>query len=75
MNENVERFGYKLRVLRKKYGITLKELASKTGYSTHSPISEIETGKKKPSLEFAIKIATLFQVSLDRLVDDDLELD
>ncbi len=55
--------------------MTLKELAGKTSYATHSHISEIETGKKKPPLEFALQIGRLFDVSLDRLLKDELELD
>jgi transcriptional regulator with XRE-family HTH domain len=71
----VQRFGEKLRILRKRHGMTLKELAGKTSYSTHSHISEIETGKKKPPLEFAIQVGRLFDVSLDRLLKDELEID
>ena len=50
-NKRVQRFGEKLRTLRKQRGMTIKELAPLTGYSTHSHISEIENGKKKPPLE------------------------
>ncbi|MDM8528323.1 helix-turn-helix transcriptional regulator [Anaerolineales bacterium HSG24] len=75
MNEQIDRFGEKLRTLRKQHKITLKELARQTGYATHTPISDIETGKKRPSLEFAVRIASLFNISLDSLVDDDLELE
>jgi transcriptional regulator with XRE-family HTH domain len=55
--------------------MTLKELARVTDYATHSHISEIETGKRKPPLEFALKVGRLFDVSLDRLLKDELELD
>lgn len=71
----MQRFGEKLRTLRKQQGMTIKELAPLTGYSTHSHISEIENGRKKPPLEFVMKVASLFNVSLDQLLNDDLELD
>jgi transcriptional regulator with XRE-family HTH domain len=71
----VQTFGEKLRLLRKRHGYTIKELAPLTGYATHSHISEIENGKKKPPLDFVMKVASLFQVSLDHLLNDDIELD
>jgi transcriptional regulator with XRE-family HTH domain len=71
----VQKFGEKLRILRKRQGITLKELAPLTGYATHSHISEIESGKKKPPLEFVMKVAKLFHVSLDHLLNDEIELE
>jgi transcriptional regulator with XRE-family HTH domain len=71
----VQRFGEKLRTLRKRHNMTLKELARVTDYATHSHISEIETGKRRPPLEFALKVGRLFDVSLDRLLKDELELD
>ena len=70
----MQRFGEKLRVLRKQRGMTLKELAEILGHTTHSHISELETGKRMPSLEVAIKISELFDVSVDQLVKDNLEL-
>jgi transcriptional regulator with XRE-family HTH domain len=71
----VQRFGEKLRKLRKQRGMTLTELAEIIGYTTHSHISELETGKRMPSLELVIKISELFQVTVDQLVKDNLELD
>ena len=71
----MQRFGEKLRILRKRRGMTLSELAGKTGYASPSHVSEIETGKRKPPLEFALKVGRLFDVSLDRLLKDELEID
>ncbi len=71
----MERFGEKLRSLRKQDGMTLKELALATGLTTHSHVSNIEHGRKKPSLEFVIEVSELFGVTIDQLVKDDLELD
>jgi transcriptional regulator with XRE-family HTH domain len=41
----------------------------------HSHITKIETRENVPSLKLTLKIADLFEVSLDQLVRDDLELD
>ena len=71
----MQRLGQKIRTLRKQRGMTLKELALALGFTSHSYVSEIETGKKKPSTEMIIRIADLFNVSVDQLVRDELELD
>ena len=55
--------------------MTVRELADALGYTAFSYISEVETGKLKPSIEFAIKVSRLFGVSLDQLLKDELELD
>lgn len=71
----MQRFGEKLRALRKQRGLTLKQLAQAIGHTTHSHISELETGKRRPSLDLALRLARYFDVSLDQLVKDELELD
>lgn len=38
----------------------MNELAPNLGFTSQSHISEIETGKKMPSIELIIKIAPLF---------------
>lgn len=54
--------------------MTLKETARRLDIST-GHLSEIENGKKSPSLELAVRIATLFPTvglaSLQRKNDDD----
>ncbi len=67
-------FGEKLRTLRERRGLSLRQLAAMLDIHAHSFISEIETGKKKPSLELVIKVADLFQVPLEPLARDELEL-
>ncbi len=69
------RFGEKLRTLRTKNHLTLKELALALGLSAHGYISEIEAGKKKPTAEFVLKAARYFDVSTDRLLKDELEIE
>jgi transcriptional regulator with XRE-family HTH domain len=71
----MQRFGEKLRILRKQHGMTLKELARELGYSSYTYINAIELGKKRPSLELVVTIANLFNVSFDQLMRDELELD
>ncbi|MCG8347732.1 MAG: helix-turn-helix transcriptional regulator [Chloroflexales bacterium] len=52
----------------------LTELADALGYEAHSYISEVETGKKQPTLEFVLKVSRLFEVSMDQLAKDELDL-
>ncbi len=70
----MKRFGEKLRALRTRRQMTLQELAVALGYSTHSYLSEIESGKKQPTVEMALSIAQLFDVTTDELLKDSLEL-
>lgn len=71
----MQRFGEKLRTLRKRRQMTLTELAADLGYVAHSYISAVEMGKKIPTVEFVLKVANLFHVSTDQLIRDDVELD
>ena len=70
----VQRLGEKVRTLRKRQGMTIKALALALGFPSHSYISEIEHGKKRPSTEMIIQLADLFGVTIDQLVRDDLEV-
>lgn len=70
----MERFGEKLRELRKFHDVTLKWLANQLGYSTHSYISEVESGYKIPNVEFILNTARLFNVTTDELLKDEVEL-
>jgi transcriptional regulator with XRE-family HTH domain len=68
----MQRFGEKLRTLRTARQMTLKELASALGLTAHGYISEIESGKKKPTAEFVLKVARYFKVTTDQLLKDEL---
>jgi|JFJP01.1.fsa_nt_gi transcriptional regulator with XRE-family HTH domain len=70
----MQRFGEKLRFLRKQHQMTLQEVATALNITSDGFISNLEAGRKKPSLEVVIKLARLFQVSLDNLLLDELEL-
>jgi transcriptional regulator with XRE-family HTH domain len=70
----MQEFGNKLRALRKRRGLTVRQLAAMLEV-THSHIVGIEKGKHNPSVEMVIKVADVFDVSIDRLLRDNLELD
>ncbi len=69
-----KRFGEKLRSLRTQRGMTLKELALALGMRAHGYISELEAGKKPPTVEVVLKAARLFGVTTDELLCDEIEL-
>ena len=71
----MEKFGEKLRTLRQRRGLTLRQLASMLGMGAHSHLANIETGKNKPTADLIVKIADLFQVTTDQLMRDELEVD
>jgi transcriptional regulator with XRE-family HTH domain len=49
-------------------------LGAAIGYSDMH-ISYLESGKKKPSAEFVVKLAQFFGITPDQLLLDDLEID
>jgi len=71
----MERFGEKLRILRKRRGMTIRELAAALDYPSHGYIGNLESGRRKPTLEMAFKIAALLNVSVEQLANDAVELD
>lgn len=70
----MRRFGEKLRTLRTQRGLSYRQLASMLETS-HSHLLRIETGEHKPSVVLILKIAQLFEVSFDQLMNDEIELD
>ena len=54
--------------------MTLKGLAVALGHAAHGYISELESGKKLPTVELVLSVAQLFGVTADELLRDDLEL-
>jgi transcriptional regulator with XRE-family HTH domain len=66
------KFKEKLRYLRKELGLTQTELAIKIGISGNRHISLLEKGAHMPSLESIQKLATLFKVSTDYLIFEDV---
>ena len=70
----MKRFGEKLRMLRQRNQLTLRELGDRLAVSNTFVLS-IEQGKKSPNAEMIIKIADVFGVTADQLMRDELELD
>ncbi len=71
----MQRFGEKLRTLRKRHKMSQQRVATALGIKSDAFISEIETGKRKPSLAFVLRVAELFGVTPNHLLLDDVELD
>lgn len=61
--------GAALRSIRKRVGLTQKELAEKLGYASHSYISEVEAGKKPASSAMLYKLYAVLNVSIDAFFD------
>lgn len=70
----MKRFGEKLHTLRKQQGWTLKQLGERLDISD-SYVGRMEKGKKTPNVAMLVKIADLFEVSLDNLIRDERDLD
>ena len=71
----VTRFGEKLRALRRHRGMTIQQLTYAIGYTGYGYLSELETSKKLPTLDVIMRVARLFNVSIDQLLKDELELE
>ncbi|ACQ79681.1 transcriptional regulator, XRE family [Beutenbergia cavernae DSM 12333] len=65
--EPLSAVGPRLRALRHERGLTLSELAERTGIST-STLSRLESGGRKPTLELLLPLARVHGVPLDDLV-------
>jgi transcriptional regulator with XRE-family HTH domain len=59
--------GPRLRALRKQRGVTLEQLAERTGISV-STLSRLESGQRRPTLELLLPLAQAHHVPLDELV-------
>lgn len=62
-------FSEKLRLLRKKNGFTQETLAKEIGV-TRQAIYKWEDGQAYPELDKLLKLRTLFQASIDNMIDD-----
>lgn len=68
-------FGRKLRALRVERNLTQGALAQQLGLARHSYISNLEAGRKAPSLELLVQLADLFGVTADYLLVDTINVD
>lgn len=69
----------KLKIIREKLGLSQTDMLIRLGYSNdkkefRSIISAYEIGKREPTLIDLLKYARLVDVSVETLIDDDLEL-
>jgi transcriptional regulator with XRE-family HTH domain len=62
-----ERFGSRIRDLRRERGLTLEELAARSGVS-RAMISKLERGEKNPTLVVAAKVAEGLGITLSHLM-------
>ena len=53
----------------------MKSLAGLMGLTSHGYISDLERGKKLPTVDFVLRLARSFGVTTDELLKDELELD
>jgi transcriptional regulator with XRE-family HTH domain len=52
----------------------MRELADALQFKSHGFIGDLESGRKYPSLDLAVKVADFFGVSVDQLARDDQEV-
>ena len=55
--------------------MSLRKLADALGFNSHGYLGDLESGRRQPSLELALNIADFFEVPLEQLARDELELD
>ena len=68
-------FSRNLRYLRKKYGLSQEELAEKLGYKSFTTIQKWESGVSEPSVSIVKDLSSLFDVSMDELINNDINDD
>lgn len=70
-----ERLAEKLRQIRLSLGLSQTEMLNRLGFDFHyTRISEYELGKNEPALPILLKYARIAGVSVDILIDDELDL-
>ncbi len=67
MDASLQELGPRLRSARKKRGLTLEELADRSGIST-STLSRLESGKRQATLELLVPLTRQLQIRIDDLV-------
>ena len=69
----MQRFGEKLRTLRQRYGLTVRQVGEMLEVSGPYVV-QMEQGQKVPNAAMILKIANIFGVCTDKLMRDELEL-
>jgi len=70
----MKRIGEKLYKLRQRHNLTTRELAEKL-QTSHTQILRIEKGTRQPSGDLILRMTQFFGVSLDQLMQDEMEID
>lgn len=70
----IHRFGEKVRFLREQQQWSQRELADRLGLARRGYISNLETGRKLPSLELVVRVADLFHQPVETLLRDDHDI-
>jgi len=70
----IQRVGEKLRTLRKRNQLTQQDVAEQLNVSWQY-VSKLERGIKLPNAAMLVKLSRLFEVSVDVILKDELELD
>jgi transcriptional regulator with XRE-family HTH domain len=68
-------FGAKLRQLRTQHNLSQTALAQQLSLATHAHVSNLEAGRKTPSLDLVLEVAHLFGVTTDYLLRDSLAVE
>lgn len=65
----------KLCALQRQRGMSLRKVAAELELAAHGWITQIERSEHKSVADRIVKIAHLFEISADRLLMDDLDLE
>lgn len=68
-------FGVKLRYLRLQHDVLQIDLAHELGLARQGYISNLETGRKDPSLDLVVRIAERFNIPTDYLLRDSIPVE
>lgn len=68
---NMERTGQNIARLRKKHGLSVKEVAEKLMLSSTQTVYQWESGQTLPSVDNLVLLAHVFEVSVDELLIKD----
>lgn len=66
----IKQFGEKLRYLRQQQRLTQTTLAQQVGLASQAYVSDLEAGRKVPSLDLVVRLAELLGVTTDYLLRD-----
>ena len=63
--KDLRTIGANVRAERKRQGLSQDRLATMLGYTSHTFLSNVENGKKKPSLSMLFKLSEIFEVDIN----------